>query len=53
MGHSLSASMALIISGMFLTQNVIDLVTVSVLVVEKNASHILGTFSLVVDVDNV
>lgn len=53
MGHSLSASMCLIISGMFLTQNVIDLVAASLLIVEKNMSHILGAFSLVVDMDNV
>lgn len=43
----------LIISGTLLTPNVIDLVAASLLVVEKNTSHILGTSSLAVDVDNV
>jgi len=33
--------------------NVTDLVAVSLLTVEKNASHILGTFSLAVDMVNV
>lgn len=50
---TLSASIFLTIPGMFLTQNVIDLVAASLLIVEKNARRILGTFSLAVDVDNV